>query len=374
MKTGVLFIIAGVALFLVSTPKIFGGAAMLGGKFDSVSVGFKRQVASSQKLDLTGVDKLILETFNGSIIAQTDNESKSELKIVQRGDVLVPTERNGSSLTVRIKSRLQNCEHCGADLTVQLSRAIQLEFRSINGDIVMTGRSQSLQANAVNGNIKLQKAGAGQYSLSSTNGDITLENASGNFGLNSINGDISASQLENAVLRLNTNGGTVDLENIIFDDSEQQLELINAALNIQNAKNARLNINSNGEGIHLENLAFTGISHLHGINGEIVVRNSKDAILKIDSNGANVTLEQVGFSAGSSNTIASINGDVTLDTLVLPTGLRLTGQTVNGTFENSLRSFVTRTEDNDRRFESVLAGTNPVRLEVSGNGSSLVVQ
>ena len=151
------------------------------------------------------------------------------------------------------------------------------------------------------------------------------------------------------------------------------MQLVDAALKMQNTKNTRLKIEANSTPLQLENIDFVGISQIKNTDGKIEILNSKEAILQLEATGESVILENLAFSAGSSNVFRTVGANVILKNLVLPFGMRLTGQTQDGTFKNDLAQFVTRLTENNQ-FESILAGSNPVILEMDSIGSSLEVK
>ena len=215
MRTGVILIIIGTLIFLANTPELLRGEANFLQTSEALSVKIQPQ---SEETNLEGVEKLILETFEGTIDLETSD--KLFLSIERRGAVTQQIERNGTTLTIRAKSQGVFCNQCRVNFKVGLNKAIALELHNTGGNISVNGRSLALKAQTVDGNISLKNAGHGRFDLQSTNGNIELENAAGNISLQSTDGNISATNLENTQLRINANGGTVSLKNIVFDDSQ----------------------------------------------------------------------------------------------------------------------------------------------------------
>jgi CheY-specific phosphatase CheX len=213
MRIGIVFIIAGALLFLVTIPN---SAWLTRGQRSESRTGtvvnnvlISGTKSSSSNYELAEINTLVLETFSGDIEVEISNTMSSlgQFEIKEKADdkrgVQQKTpilERQGNLLSLKA-TQPNACLNCSVSYHIKLGKAMRLELRTNNGSITVTGLSNSIKAQSVNGDITLVKTGKTVLDLESSGGDITLEQlalvANSQNKIRSTNGSIVFTQLEN---------------------------------------------------------------------------------------------------------------------------------------------------------------------------------
>ncbi len=213
MKLGMVLIIAGVLLFVATLPSSTWlsrgqrSETRTGTVINDVLVSGTK--SSQSKYELAEINTLVLETFSGDIEVEVSNTMSTlgEFEIKEQADdkrgVLQKTpilERQGNVLSLKA-AQPSNCDNCSVSYRVLLGKAMRLELRNQNGDVVVNGLSNSVKANSLNGNITIAQTGKTILDLTADNGDISVENAAlvanSQNKIHNENGSITLSQLQN---------------------------------------------------------------------------------------------------------------------------------------------------------------------------------
>ncbi|MEY4530511.1 MAG: hypothetical protein RLZZ156_1232 [Deinococcota bacterium] len=266
MKMGMVLIIAGVLLFVSTMPTSVWldqgqrTESRTGTVINNVLVSGSKSITSTY--ELVDINTLVLETFTGDIEVEISSTMSSlgEFEIKEKADdkrgvqqkkpIL---ERQGNILSLKAL-QTNTCLSCSVSYRIKLGKAMRLELKTQNGDIVVNGLSNSLKAVSTNGDIVISKTGKTVLDLASNSGDITLEQlalvAGSQNKIRSENGSIVLNQLENTSgLRLY---GTTQNGNFVSNRDD---------LEMNSTENDQFQANMNGDNpAQLE---------LHSSNGDI---------------------------------------------------------------------------------------------------------
>jgi DUF4097 and DUF4098 domain-containing protein YvlB len=269
MRIGMVFIIAGVLLFVATLPE---SVWLSRGKRSETRTGtvindvlVSGSKTSTSTYQLAEINTLVLETFSGNIEVEISDSMSSEgqFEIIEKADdkrgvkqkppIL---DRQGSVLSLKAIQPIA-CLKCSISYRITLGKAMRLELRNQNGDIIVTGLSNSIKASSSNGDINIAGTGKTILDLESTNGDIVLENLAlmpnSQNKIRSENGNITLTQLENSS-GISFRGATVngnlrfDVEGLNF--SQRQENEFRASFNGDNP--AQLELYSQNGDITLE--------------------------------------------------------------------------------------------------------------------------
>jgi DUF4097 and DUF4098 domain-containing protein YvlB len=226
MRFGIVLIVAGVLLFLATTPSsawLTQGTRIVSETGKSIN---GRLVSGSktttQNYDLSSINRLQLETYAGEIeieVGRMSSQGSFKLEAVGHQE-LPPVVRDGSRLN--ILATRQPCNNCLLHYRIKLGKAMHLELKAANGEIVVVGLTNSLKIKNQNGNIELSDLGKTTLQLENQNGEITVTNAilaaGGQNRIENQNGEIRLDNLSGeAGLNIQANAQNGDVDNQIGD-------------------------------------------------------------------------------------------------------------------------------------------------------------
>jgi DUF4097 and DUF4098 domain-containing protein YvlB len=206
MRFGIVLIVSGVLLFLATTPSsawLTRGSRIVSEVGTSIDGRLVRgSKTTTQNYDLSSINHLQLETYAGEIeieVGEMSSQASFRLEAVGHQE-LPPVVRDGN--TLKLLATKQPCNNCALHYRLKLGKAMHLELKAANGNIVVSGLTNSLVVKNQNGEINLSDLGKTMLQLENQNGEITvtnailsagsqnrIENQNGEIGLHNLSGE-----------------------------------------------------------------------------------------------------------------------------------------------------------------------------------------
>jgi hypothetical protein len=330
MKTAILLIVIGALSFFALSRDLIGNIRDEFRRDRTTLSKAERENAERTKqtssLDLNGIETLVLETFNGDIVVQNGNAQQNSITIERFGQIIAPIERNGNELIVRSRAiNGRSCDQCGASLTLQIDRAVDLQVEVVTGNFKSTGQINSIRASSVTGDITVENAGNTNLELEATTGHITVSGTDGAMRLVNVTGRTRVANGTIGTLSIEATTAPVTLENLKFENTQSanQLELVSSRLEL---------------------------------------RQVTDAQFEIDAITSDMLWDDVTLRPGSSNRIQSVTGGLEWRKFAAERGLDISGTIVTGGFTSTIPGF--NIQMSDDTIQASQPGSNPAKLEM----------
>lgn len=188
------------------------GVAALGVVLGIAGFGVAEAVVEERALNVQGVTRVEVRSFNGSIRLAAGNAAPG-VRITREGNVDIVVEKRGNLLYLEGKKRSLVCSRCGVSFELSLPVGLQAKLVTSNGAITVGGGVRGLEANTSNGAIQVRATGAASLSLGTSNGRIEVSEASGNVRASSSNGRIDLVNVRGQV-EVSTSNSSIRLEGL----------------------------------------------------------------------------------------------------------------------------------------------------------------
>ncbi len=330
MKTAILLIVIGTVSFFALSRDLIGGIR------NEFTQGNARRSSSAREntertkqtspLDLNGIERLVLETVNGDILVQHGEAAQNSITIERFGQIDAPIERSGNQLIVRAQATNgRSCDRCGASLTLQIDRALELQVEVITGNFKALGPIKSIQGVSVSGDITVENAGNTDLELEATTGNITVSGTDGAMCLVNTTGRTRVTNATISSLKIEATTAPVTLENLKFENTENanQFELITSNFEMRNITGAQFELNATT---------------------------------------SDMLFNDVTLRPGSENRIQSVTGSLEWRSFATDSGLDISGTIVTGGLTSTVPGFNVQMNNGDFRASS--PGDNPAKLEM----------
>ena len=177
-------------------------------------------VLKSYKVD--GKQRIVADTFNGTVDVLTGASDKVEIKVTKRTggpsqedaeddleNIEVRLEQTDNQIAVRVRSvNPKPFVNRGAAIEIQVPEGSTLDLRTTNGKIAAVGLVGDTVAHTSNGGIQVQGS-RGTLDLETSNGSIATEGGVGKISTKSSNGAIDIVS-SNGVVDAHTSNGHIN--------------------------------------------------------------------------------------------------------------------------------------------------------------------
>lgn len=130
--------------------------------------GLAMAQVETKALDLRGVKRLEVQTFNGYVRVHTTEEAPA-LTITRRGLTNYSLNRFGNALLIEGKKRVSFCANCQVAFDLKVPAGLELKLVSSNGYIEARGEVGGLEAYTSNGNILTHQTRTANLTLRTSN-------------------------------------------------------------------------------------------------------------------------------------------------------------------------------------------------------------
>lgn len=160
--------------------------------------------------------RLELRNLTGDVVVTAWDRSEVRIVAEHGSRDELEIERDGSEISVRVRSRWGAPAIANFDITVPRATDIEISGVGVAARLMQIGGAVTVET--VEGNIQVV-GGEGVIALSSVEGDIEVEGTSGKIALTAVDGDIAVRGSDGA-LTVQTVDGEITLEGIDSDNVE----------------------------------------------------------------------------------------------------------------------------------------------------------
>jgi RNA polymerase sigma-70 factor (ECF subfamily) len=196
--------------------------------------------------------RLIATTFNGPIAVTTGPAGTTKARVVKEAQgstkeaaeqalktIDVQITQEGDVVRILARTTGTNRNHRGAALEVEVPPGSQMELKSSNGPVAVTGATGDVTATSTNGGIRV-KDSKGKLHLRTTNGPLTVDGGAGRVDLRTTNGPIRI-QSAKALVSAQTTNGAIRFSGSLAD-GKQSFHTTNGSIAIELPADARFRL------------------------------------------------------------------------------------------------------------------------------------
>ncbi len=176
------------------------------------------------------------------------------------------------------------------------------------------GEYESLQIATVSGDVEIPKdfSFGGDFSIESVSGDAALEPGKcGDFSYTSVSGDLRLNRTSCGSVRIATTSGDLKL-NGVDAGGKLTVETISGEISLKAVRADDTDLGTTSGDVTLDDLD-TGSLKVGTVSGDVTGTLASDIRIKADSTSGTIRIPDTLKDSGSSNTVTTVSGDISLD-------------------------------------------------------------
>jgi hypothetical protein len=255
----------------------------------TLSPALRNEPNDLQSLDWSGVQRLEIRGFNGSLRLNV-REIGGDLRLERKGGASVALEKRGDTLRLVARKPFFSFSS-GVDMVLDVPPSLLLNLQTSNGGVRVEGLVKEIVAKTSNGRIELRDAGKTKANLETSNTEIIVERLSGELKAKTSNAKIRVLQGLDLQLAVQTSNANVQLEDVALQNNTSssiessnglvQLERIRASSGLTirgSTNNSRIEVDLPGFEVRLEDQRFEALKTGFGM-AVLEVRTSNERIV-----------------------------------------------------------------------------------------------
>lgn len=191
--------------------------------------------------------RLVVENFTGDVVIGTWSKNALRIEADHSSRSVVEIERDGSTFTVKPRTRSGAPTTVDFHITVPAAMAIvingvyadvnvegtrgDVSVETVRGDVSVTGGAGHIALKSVEGDVALEK-GRGRAELSSVNSGVTVKGLDGDLTAETVNGEIVLEDVRGASVEASTVNGDVLYDGELRDGGHYQFTTHNGDITV----------------------------------------------------------------------------------------------------------------------------------------------
>lgn len=216
------------------------------------------------------VSQIQVNTFAGNCTLKPANGNTVEVYFSHTFDnaTFVPKiAMEGKKLV--LKEKLQLPGRGESDWVISIPNGVNIDLKSISGNITAAGLDIGLDAQTVSGKIDVQDC-RGQLNIRSVSGEVVVQNLSGIISLKSSSSDMEIRQLSGTIV-MKTSGGDIDADTL---DGNISIKAPAGDIHLKNVS-GQFEVKTATGDINVTAVSFTKESWFQAAAGDIYIELSK---------------------------------------------------------------------------------------------------